>query len=189
MKLRREAWVVLSFAVVACSPAATPPAGAPATEPSPSSSAESASAEPATLWGMPKADEAPPSAAALAPGGSAGAKNAGESPEALVRAWLALVDTNRYGDSWDRAAALFRHAINRPGWQRALASAREPLGKVGTRTLVSVSHASTLPGAPDGDYQVVKFKASFENRESALETVTLMKDDDGTMRVAGYFIR
>ena len=46
-----------------------------------------------------------------------------------------------------------------------------------------------MPGAPDGRYVVVQYDTVFENKASAVETVTPMADPDGVWRVAGYFIR
>jgi hypothetical protein len=68
-------------------------------------------------------------------------------------------------------------------------AARAPLGKVLSRTLKSATYATSLPGAPDGEYVVVKFDTSFEKKQSAIETVTPMKDPDGRWRVSGYFIK
>jgi ribosomal protein S17E len=42
---------------------------------------------------------------------------------------------------------------------------------------------------PDGKYVVIKYDTSFENKKSAVETVTPMLDKDGKWRVAGYFIK
>jgi hypothetical protein len=36
---------------------------------------------------------------------------------------------------------------------------------------------------------VIQFRASFENKKSAVETVTPMKDEDGQWRVSGYFMK
>jgi len=49
--------------------------------------------------------------------------------------------------------------------------------------------ATSLPGAPDGDYVVIQFQTSFANKASAVETITPMRDRDGAYRVSGYFIR
>jgi ribosomal protein S17E len=35
---------------------------------------------------------------------------------------------------------------------------------------------------------VIQFDASFENKKSAIETVTPMLDKDGKWRVAGYYV-
>ncbi len=109
--------------------------------------------------------------------------------ESTARAWLALVDAGRYDESWSAAAALFRQNVPKAQWQSAALNARGPLGALKSRTLQSATFKSALPGVPDGEYVIVQFASSFENKASAIETVTPMKDPDGTWRVSGYFIR
>jgi len=46
-----------------------------------------------------------------------------------------------------------------------------------------------MPGAPDGKYVIIQYDTVFENKASAVETVTPMVDPDGSWRVSGYFIR
>ena len=46
-------------------------------------------------------------------------------------AWLALTYGGKYAESWDSAAALIKAAITKPGWEKALKSARSPLGASG----------------------------------------------------------
>jgi hypothetical protein len=112
-----------------------------------------------------------------------------KAAQAAAEAWLALVDGGSYARSWDDAAAPFKKAIDAPGWQKALDATRTPLGKVVSRTLKSARYATSLPGAPDGEYVVLQFDASFEKKQSAVETVTPMKEPDGRWRVSGYYIR
>ena len=50
-------------------------------------------------------------------------------------------------------------------------------------------YTTNLPGAPDGEYVVIQYKTSFQNKASAIETVTPMRDPDGVYRVSGYYIR
>ena len=57
-----------------------------------------------------------------------------------------------------------------------------------TRKLKSKMYSKTLPGVPDGEYVVIMFDTQFENKKSAVETVTPMLDKDGKWRVAGYLI-
>ena len=106
-----------------------------------------------------------------------------------ARHWLALVDSSRYQQSWEESADIFRKAISPEGWQKQLERARSPLGEVTSREIKSTQYATTLPGAPDGEYVIVTFQSSFANKKSAVETVTPMKDTQGTWRVAGYYIR
>jgi hypothetical protein len=58
-----------------------------------------------------------------------------------------------------------------------------------TRKLKSAAYTKTLPGAPDGEYVVIRYESSFEHKQSAVETVTPMLDKDGVWRVSGYYIK
>jgi hypothetical protein len=51
-----------------------------------------------------------------------------------------------------------------------------------------VTKAKSLPGAPDGDYEVVQFQTRFANKAAATETVVLSREATG-WKVDGYFIR
>ena len=102
--------------------------------------------------------------------------------------WLALVDTNRYDASWNEAATLFKRQVSSDDWRRAVSAARDPLGRVIERNLVSSTYATSLPGAPDGEYVVLQFKTKFERKTQAIETVTPMIDA-GQWRVSGYYVR
>ncbi|HRC72186.1 MAG TPA: DUF4019 domain-containing protein [Candidatus Competibacter sp.] len=106
-----------------------------------------------------------------------------------AKAWLALVDAEQYGESWDQAATLFRGGVSKADWEKAVKPIRSQLGTLKSRTLKSADLTRSLPGAPDGEYVVVQFDARFENKTAALETVTSMRDKDGSWRVAGYYIR
>ena len=103
--------------------------------------------------------------------------------------WLALVDDGRYADSWNEAAGYFKGAVKQEQWQESLQAVRKPLGKVISRELINRSYQTSLPGAPDGEYVVIQFETSFENKKSAVETVTPMLEKNGTWRVSGYFIK
>jgi hypothetical protein len=103
--------------------------------------------------------------------------------------WLALTDAGDAGAAWDTAAAYFRGAVMRDDWQAKLTAVRRPLGAVKSRVIKSVTRARTLPGAPDGDYAVLQFDTSFEHKQAAIETLTVVAEPDGVWRVVGYFVR
>ncbi|MGD8944164.1 MAG: DUF4019 domain-containing protein [Desulfobacterales bacterium] len=108
---------------------------------------------------------------------------------AVATAWLTLIDNGKYGDSWETAAAYFKGAITKEYWQQTLTTVRKPLGTLVSRELMSKTYTQSLPGAPDGEYVVIHFNTSFENKKSAVETVTPMLDNDGIWRVSGYYIK
>ncbi len=116
-----------------------------------------------------------------------------QQPEQLAQksadSWLALVDSGKYARSWDEASQFFKASITKPQWQNALQSTRDPLGKLVSRKLKSANYTKTLPGAPDGEYVVLQYETTFENKKSAVETVTPMLDKDGQWRISGYYIR
>ncbi|MBW2039291.1 MAG: DUF4019 domain-containing protein [Deltaproteobacteria bacterium] len=106
-----------------------------------------------------------------------------------AQSWLTLVDAERYGESWDEAAEFFKTAVSKEQWQQTMQALRRPLGKNISRELKSKRYCTSLPGAPDGEYVVIQFRASFENKKSAIETVTPMVDRDGKWRVSGYYMK
>jgi hypothetical protein len=127
----------------------------------------------------------------LLQGGAARAQDAENNAKAEAAAgqWLALTDSAAYAASWEHAAGLFKAAISKANWESAMQSVRAPLGAVKSRKLKSAQFTRSLPGAPDGEYVVVQFETQFENKASALETVTPLKEGGGTWRVSGYYIK
>jgi Protein of unknown function (DUF4019) len=111
-----------------------------------------------------------------------------EDAKATASAWLALVDGGQYRMSWDRSASLFQSAVNEQTWDSAIRGARASLGAVTSRQLQSATFTHTLPGAPYGDYVVIKYTTQFEKKSNAVETVTPLKSQDGSWRVSGYFV-
>ncbi len=106
-----------------------------------------------------------------------------------AESWLAMVDNGDYSGSYDQAAAMFKAALTKDRWVETLKGTRTPLGKVVSRKLHSAQYTTSLPGAPDGGYVVIRYETSFENKNSAVETVVPMLDKDGQWRVSGYFIK
>ncbi|RJQ70308.1 MAG: DUF4019 domain-containing protein [Desulfobacteraceae bacterium] len=102
--------------------------------------------------------------------------------------WLAGIDEGQYEESWKGAAEFFRNAVKKGQWVRSLQAVRKPLGNLISRELKNSAYKTSLPGAPDGQYVVIQFETSFENKKSAIETVTPMMDKDGNWRVSGYYI-
>ena len=103
-------------------------------------------------------------------------------------AWLGLVDGGKYNDSWKEASSYFRMNVAEKEWVTKVKGVRAPLGALVSRKQQNLTFAKTLPGAPDGNYAVMQFQASFQNKASAVETLTMMADGD-KWRAAGYFIK
>lgn len=118
-----------------------------------------------------------------------GAATPQDLAQAAAESWLKLTDAGDAGASWEQAAQLFKGAVTKEQWGRALAGGRPPLGKVISRKVASRRYTEKAPGAPDGKYVVIQYQTVFEKKSSAVETITPMLDPDGVWRVSGYFIR
>jgi alpha-mannosidase len=112
-----------------------------------------------------------------------------KSAVSAAERWLYMVDNGKYAESWKEASEYFRNAVHQEQWKHSLQAVRKPLGKLISRKVKSKSYKTSLPGAPDGEYVVIKFETSFENKKSSIETVTPMVEKDGKWRVSGYYIK
>jgi len=109
--------------------------------------------------------------------------------KAAAASWLVLLDAGQYQETWIRSASPFRAAVSQENWLHAASQVRTPLGAVTARTLKSAQFTRTLPNVPDGEYVVMQYDTSFANKAGAVETITPMRDKDGSWRVSGYFVR
>lgn len=109
--------------------------------------------------------------------------------EKAALSWLNLVDEFKYPQSWTAAASNFKSAVKKSQWEAQIKAAREPMGKIISRAVKTKKYATSLPGAPDGEYVVIQFETKFANKSAAVETITPQKEKDGQWRVGGYFIR
>ncbi len=117
--------------------------------------------------------------------------SAGPSEDAAVtagQAWLKLVDDRDYAGSWAGAGTLFQSGVSEDRWVEMVKSVRDRLGSLKSRTFDAVTLTKTLPGVPDGDYAMVRFKAAYEKKQESLETITLVLEG-GVWKAGGYFIQ
>lgn len=102
--------------------------------------------------------------------------------------WLSMVDAGDYGQSWDEAATAFKAVVTKERWADAVGRVRDQTGKFKTRKLLRADYKKNLPNAPAGEYVVIQYEASFE-KASGVETITPMKEKDGSWKVSGYFVK
>lgn len=103
--------------------------------------------------------------------------------------WLVPADAGDGAATWDQAASAFQAAVSKADWSAALRQARQPLGAVTARKMVSSEYKLSLPGAPDGEYVVIQYDTQFEHKTHAVETVVPMRERDGSWKVSGYFVK
>ena len=110
------------------------------------------------------------------------------SPAAAAGTWLAMLDHGRWPQSWASSGALFHRQSTARQWAVMAGAVRSPLGAALSRKLVSDQKTHRLPGAPDGDYDVLRYDTRFAHKAAAVETLVLAREA-GTWKVDGYFIK
>jgi hypothetical protein len=112
--------------------------------------------------------------------------SADEDATTAGQKWLALVDQEKYQESWDQASSRFRNEVAQEKWVAALERSRQPLGVLVSRTRSRLEFSKFLRGAPEGDYAIIHFATSFTSK-NATERLTLVKED-GKWQMAAYGI-
>jgi Protein of unknown function (DUF4019) len=102
--------------------------------------------------------------------------------------FVGYLDQGRFADSYAYTGMLIRQQLDRDAFSTEIQKTRANTGALQSRELIDSSYATTLPGAPEGQYVVLHYHASFANRPDATETVTLAFAK-GYWRIVGYYIK
>ena len=102
--------------------------------------------------------------------------------------FLGYLDHGRYADSYAYTGMLIRAQLDRDSFARQIEKTRAGTGALLSRELIDVSYTTTVAGAPEGEYVVLHYGASFANRQEAEETV-ILAFAKGYWRVSGYYIK
>lgn len=103
--------------------------------------------------------------------------------------WLRLLDQQDYKQCWTKAAAYFREQVTEDQWVAGMKSIESLIGPAQARTMRSSNYFRAMANAPMGEYVVIVYDVTLKNGQSAVETVTPMKDQDGQWRVSGYYVK
>jgi len=113
-----------------------------------------------------------------------------DSPEKVAQkaaeAWMPLWDSGKYEESYEALAEHTKESIPKRQWFVYWSAVRKPLGKLKSRKLIEAKYIKSLPGVPDREGAVIRYESSFENKESVIETFGMMREKDGSWRVANY---
>ncbi len=112
-----------------------------------------------------------------------------EKVESSARAWLGLIDSGNYKESWENASSLFKEKTSEVAWVKTITAIRTPRGTMNARYIATAGSTKSLSGLPDGDYVVLQFYTTFAEKGLALETITLMKAQDDIWQIAAYEIK
>jgi Protein of unknown function (DUF4019) len=111
-----------------------------------------------------------------------------EAAQREALGFLGYLDHGRYADSYAYTGMLIRASNDRDAFAAQIKKAHAGTGALQSRNLIDASYATSVPGAPEGQYVLLHYQASFANRPEAVETLTLAFAK-GYWRVSGYYIK
>ncbi|MEI9888278.1 MAG: DUF4019 domain-containing protein [Rhizomicrobium sp.] len=110
-----------------------------------------------------------------------------DDPGSSAREWVALIDQQKYVESWQEGSAFFRSRVTTAAWQHTTKLYRDPVGKLLWREVDSVALVAKLRDLPDGQYAVVRFHSKFAQLPDSIETIEMIQEG-GLWRVSSYSI-
>jgi len=102
--------------------------------------------------------------------------------------WLAALDADNFTACWNIAADYFKNGITLDEWTEKAQGVRDGLGHLQTRRLKQSVETTDLPAAPAGNYVISEYKSVFSKVGEIGERLTVMQEEDGQMRVVGYYL-
>ena len=109
-----------------------------------------------------------------------------EDAKKAMEEWREIWDSGKYEKSYEKLAEYTQKNLNKRTWFVYWTGVRKPLGKVKSRKLISADYINSLQGLPDREGMMYQFQSSFEKANKVIETFALMREEDGTWKVANY---
>ena len=98
---------------------------------------------------------------------------------AAAEEWLNLIDKTDYAAAYASEPVRLRSATTEEQFVRSMQGRRQPFGRVLSRNYIGAAYTRKLTSAPDGNYESILFKTSFENKKLAAERVILSRESSG----------
>lgn len=99
--------------------------------------------------------------------------------------WLALIDAGNYAPAYAMEPARLRAVTTEEQFIRSMEGRRAPFGRLLSRSFIGAAFTRKLTGSPDGRYESILFRTSFENKKLAAERV-ILSHEAGQWRVVDY---
>jgi hypothetical protein len=95
---------------------------------------------------------------------------------AVAERWLGMLDDGDYEEAFEHESMRFRISGTQKQFVRYMQGRRAPFGPVESRKFIGAAHLKKLVGLPDGIYESVLFKSTFEKKSVAAERVVLTRE-------------
>lgn len=120
---------------------------------------------------------------------SAAALNADE-PDARGAAerWLPTIDSGKAAEAWRALSSSTSDRVDEAKWSEAMAGARKEFGEPKGRRFHKMALHQTAESKQDLDFYLIEYDSTSIEQGALREFVRVVKDLDGSWRVAGYTI-
>lgn len=109
--------------------------------------------------------------------------------ESQARSFLNLLDLGQKDEAWDAMSPMFQ-TLNDPfRWKRRQQAIRSTYGNLSSRDIHRISYRQTYALSPDGDYVIIQFKSSYQNKVETRETVVLDCRTSSACSIREYIIQ
>ena len=98
-----------------------------------------------------------------------------EARTAALR-WLELIDAGEYARAYEAESPRLQKSTTAGQFRRSMEGRRAPFGRVLSRKFIGAGFTHKLTGAPDGNYESILFRTTFEHKTNAAERIILAKE-------------
>lgn len=103
----------------------------------------------------------------------------------VAEGWIQLLDQGKFDLAYQQMGQAARQQISEHQWKEQLKATRSRYGKLESRIFQNTDYATTLKGAPAGQYVILDYLCTFTSHQTSPETIVMAKTADG-WRVAGF---
>lgn len=93
--------------------------------------------------------------------------------ENQARGFLQQLDQGQSDESWQATSAHFQAINDQARWKIRQQVIRASYGPLLSRAFKNVSYRTSFSLSPDGEYVIVQFRSSYQNKAESIETVVL----------------
>ncbi|MDR3113731.1 MAG: DUF4019 domain-containing protein [Endomicrobium sp.] len=113
----------------------------------------------------------------------------GKIVDKTAKAWLSKHDKGYFQQCYDEIAQVLKNSLDKSQWLANMTSYRKPLGEANKRKEINMFYENQPQNAEADDYVVAQYASLFQQRIAVVESVTLIKDKDGSWKVSGYSLK
>ena len=109
--------------------------------------------------------------------------------EASVSSWLGLWDAGKCPETYKPLSPITRAELKEKDWVDFCTKAGSFLGTKTSRKRIATAFTRSLPGKTDRPVAIVAYHSNFSNRQSVVELVALLLENNGSWTITNYLPR